>query len=65
MYYITILDYASGKVCQYNLLEYYDPRTLAYWTSEDFENFIIEKDHKLSNIEWMSHSDDEIYYDIN
>ena len=62
MNYITILDFASGSVDQYNLTNLFDKTTLAHWQNEDFEEFIVSEGYNLSNIEWMSHSDNTINY---
>lgn len=59
--YITILDYTYGHVNQYNLLNYNEKEELASWQNENFENFLVSEGYKLNNIEWMSHSDEEIY----
>lgn len=64
MYYLTILDFATGKVDQYDLGtwagDHFDKTTIEHWQTEDFENFLISEGYKLSNIEWMSHSNNEI-----
>jgi hypothetical protein len=61
MYYITILNFANATVDQYNLLDYNEEEELASWQSENFENFLVSEGYNLSNIEWMSHSDNTIY----
>lgn len=61
MYYITILDFASNTVDQYDLLDYNEEEELASWESENFENFLVSEGYRLKNIEWMSHSDNTIY----
>ena len=63
MYYITILDYANGTVDQYDLgaWDYDTSVQAAHWQTEDFENFLVSEGYNLSNIEWMSHSDNTIY----
>jgi hypothetical protein len=62
MYYITILDYAHGTVDQYNLLDYNEEEELDTWQTENFENFLVSEGYRLRDIEWMSHSDNKIYY---
>ena len=62
MNYITILDFANGSVDQYKLTNRFDKTTIAYWQTEDFEEFIASEGYNLSNIEWMSHSDNKINY---
>lgn len=58
--YLTILDFSVGTVDQYNLADRYDRTTIAHWQHEDYENFLISEGYKLSNIEWMSHSDGKL-----
>lgn len=62
MYYLTILDYANATVDQYDLLDYNEEEELSTWQTENFENFLVSEGYKLSNIEWMSHSDNTINY---
>lgn len=45
MKYLFILDFENGKVYRYNI---------EGEVQEDFEDFIIEKGHSLSNCEWMT-----------
>ncbi len=61
MYYITILDFASGSVDQYNLGQI-EADNIENWQTEDFEDFLISEGYSLKNIEWMSHSDNTINY---
>lgn len=51
--YITILDFSSGFVSRIEVLE--------GMSTEGYEEVIIDRGFKLSNIEWMSHTDPEIY----
>ncbi len=51
--YITILDYNSGTVARIEVLE--------GMSTEGYEEVIIDRGFKLNNIEWMAHSDEEIY----
>ena len=53
MKYITILDFSTGHVHQYEIQEDQGP--------QDLIDFIISKGFSLSNIEWMSHYDKTIY----
>lgn len=66
MYYITILNFSTATVDQYDLGTWdgssFDKTTLANWQTEDFENFLISEGYNLKNIEWMSHSDNTINY---
>ena len=51
--YITILDFASGLVSRIEVSE--------GMSTEGYEEVIIDRGFKLGNIEWMSHTDPEIY----
>ena len=51
MKYITVLDFEAGRVYQYKLWDFSDT---------DYENYLTEKGHNLSNCEWMVHSNNEI-----
>jgi len=61
MYYITILDFSTGTVDQYDLRDYNEEEELASWEAENFEKFIVSEGYRLKNIEWMSHADKTIY----
>ena len=45
MKYLFVLDFGDGKVYRYNLID--------AEVHEDFEDFIIEQGHSLSNCDWM------------
>mgnify|MGYP003144383524 FL=1 len=51
---ITVLDYESGKVTQYNVDK---------WKidTEDIQSFLFLNDHNVSNCHWMVHEDATIY----
>jgi len=51
---ITVLDYESGKVTQYNVDK---------WKidTESIEDFLFDNDHNVSNCYWMVHEDATIY----
>ena len=51
---ITVLDYESGKVTQYNVDK---------WEidTEDVQSFLFLNDHNVSNCHWMVHEDTTIY----
>ncbi len=53
--YLTVLDYSDGKVYQFEL-------RLDKWIN-DPEEFLIYEGFSLGNIEWMTHTDGEIYND--
>ena len=48
---ITVLDYESGKVTQYNVDKW----------KIDKEDILTDQGHRLSNIHWMIHEDATIY----
>jgi len=52
-HYITILDFASGLVSRIEVLE--------GMSHEGYEEVIIDRGFKLNDIEWMAHTDPEIY----
>lgn len=52
--YITVLDYNDGKVYQYKVESD---------VFENYETWLDEKGHNISNIEWMLHEDSEIITD--
>jgi len=52
MKYITVLDFEVGKVFQYEVKK--------DWEYEDFEEYLSELGHNLSNCEWMVHKNPEI-----
>ena len=54
MNYITLLDFESGRVYQY------DMQTSDYIRHKDAEEFLTNKGHNLSNCEWMSHKNPQI-----
>ena len=64
--YITVLDFTEGRVHQYNV-DVYDTHpngNRADWPdAEAIENFLIGEGHRLTDCEWMSHSDGEIIKD--
>jgi len=51
---ITVLDYESGKVFQYDIKR---------WEIdiETIEDFLFNNDHSVSNCHWMVHEDATIY----
>ena len=56
MNYITVLDFESGRVYQY----YISKATPFLKGETTYEDYLIDKGHNLSNIEWMIHSNNEI-----
>ena len=54
--YITVLDFEEGRVFQYHVEVRYE----AIPDAEIIEDFLMEEGHRMSNCEWMSHSDDEV-----
>lgn len=67
MRYITVLDYESGRVHQYNISvdmkTSYDKQK---WWAPDHsvcEEYLTNKGHNLSNCEWMAHNNNHIIID--
>ena len=54
MKYITVLDFEIGKVFQYEVFV-----TKSY----DYEHYLSDKGHNLTNCEWMIHDSNEIITD--
>ena len=56
MKYITVLDFESGKVHQYEVMrqEGWNP------DSESIEDFLESVGHNVNNCEWMVHSDHQV-----
>ena len=51
MKYITVLDFEIGKVFQYKVFV-----TKSY----DYEHYLSDEGHNLTNCEWMIHKDNKI-----
>ena len=51
MNYITVLDFESGRVFQYEATQPY---------LQDYEKYLIDKGHNLNEVEYMIHSNNEI-----
>ena len=61
---ITVLDYESGKVIQYDLDKFGDNYIFIDKDSpsnDELEDILIDQGHSLSNIQWMLHEDSTIY----
>jgi len=54
MNYITILDFEAGRVFQYELPEKKPFEDINY------ENYLANKGHNLSNCEWMVHGNPQV-----
>ena len=56
MKYITVLDFETGKVHQYEVMrqEGWNP------DSESIEDFLNSVGHNVNNCEWMVHSDHQV-----
>ena len=52
MKYLFILDFEDGKVYRYRI----DGKIY-----EDFEDFIIEMGHSLSNVDWMTTNNGKLH----
>ena len=48
--YITVLDFNDGKVYQYEVGS-------GMLSGEDYEAWMDQKGHNISNIQWMLHED--------
>ena len=53
--YITVLDFEIGRVFQYKI-----DLTEEQGTACDYERFISDKGHNLTNCEWMIHDNSEV-----
>ena len=51
MNYITVLDFESGRVYQYEAIQPY---------LQDYEEYLIRLGHNLNKCEWMVHSNNNI-----
>ena len=49
--YITVLDFTNGRIYQYKI----EKRDDIYIEKLEYEDFLIEKGHKINNIEWRAH----------
>ena len=59
--YITVLDFEVGRVFQYKVESNdFGPHLLEYYDSDDYERFITNKGHNLSNCEWMIHEEPRV-----
>ena len=52
--YITVLDFEVGEVFQYKIGDDWLP------DNEAFEDFIVQKGHRLKDCEWMVHENSRI-----
>ena len=55
--YITVLDSEQGKVFQYELVEWFK-------NSEDAEQFLDDKGHKMTNCQYMETAYEVITYNL-
>ena len=64
MRYITVLDYESGRVHQYNIsVDMKTSYEKQEWWAPDHsvcEEYLTNKGHNLSNCEWMAHNNNHI-----
>jgi len=61
--YITVLDFTSGKVYQYNLADVGDNYLFEDKDepqAEEVEQLLIDQGHVLEDCEWMIHADPTI-----
>ena len=61
MNYITVLDFETGEVFQYNIG--FQVNKLG-WNpdTESCEEYLIDKGHNLNNCEWMCHKTNTIHH---
>ena len=63
MKYITVLDFETGKVFQYDLSKFGDDYMFIDPTTpqnEELEDLIVDQGHSLSNCDWMVHEDNKV-----
>ncbi len=59
--YITILDFEVSRVFQYKVKSSdFGPHLLEYYDDSDYEEYLTNKGHNLSNCEWMAHENGDI-----
>ena len=55
--YLTVLDSEVSRVFQYKVESSdFGPHLLEYYDKDDFEDFLTNKGHNLTNCEWMVHA---------
>jgi hypothetical protein len=54
MNYITVLDFESGRVFQYDL------KNSDYEENKNMEEFLTNKGHNSNNCEWMQHENPQV-----
>ena len=60
MKYITVLDFETGKVFQYDIHGVVDKDEREITQSEQMEEYLTIQGHNLGNCEWMVHDSNEI-----
>ena len=58
--YITVLDFETGKVFQYDIHGVVDKDEREITQSEQMEEYLTIQGHNLGNCEWMVHDSNEI-----
>lgn len=53
MKYITVLDFESGRVYQYDIPE-------RVMENKEYEEYLNELNHNLNNCEWMIHKNPQV-----
>tara|TARA_B100001094_G_C17710965_1_gene567306 strand:+ start:273 stop:482 length:210 start_codon:yes stop_codon:yes gene_type:complete len=64
--YITVLDFTEGRVHQYDITTndtHPNGNRIDWPDSEAMEDFLMDKGHRLTDCEWMSHADGELITD--
>ena len=57
MKYLTILNFNTGTVHQYEIGKRF------FYDAEDFEEFIDNEGFSLGNVQWMVHDTSEVIYE--
>ena len=57
--YITVLDFEVGKVFQYKIESEWN----GHADYSDYERYLHDNGHNLTNCEWMVHDDNELITD--
>ena len=61
MNYITVLDFETGQVCQYDIG--FQVNKLGWNPDvESCEEYLTDKGHNLNNCEWMVHKSNAVHH---
>ena len=54
--YITVLDFEVSRVFQYKIESSdFGPHLLEYYDDSEYERYLTDKGHNLTNCKWMVH----------